>query len=411
MRVAVTPGVEWRQMFREAWRLQRDHFWTPDMSKVDWLAVHDRYLPLVDRISSRAEFSDLMWEMQGELGTSHCYERGGDYRPQPVYPLGSLAAAYAYDPEREGWRITDIALGDAWDPQCDSPLRTPGVEVKIGDTILSINGQRLSADLSPEMALLNLAETEVTLTLLGEGEDDPRNVTVKTLSDEFPVRYRQWVEANREKVHTDTQGRIGYLHIPDMGPRGYAEFHRYFLAEIDRDGLIVDVRFNGGGHVSALILQKLARKRIAYDRVRWLEDPEPYPPESVLGPIVALTNEQAGSDGDIFSHGFKLLGLGPLLGKRTWGGVVGIWPRHSLVDGTITTQPEYSFWFQDVGWGVENYGTDPDIEVDILPQDYARGVDTQLECAIAEALKLLETNPPQRPDFGNRPDLSLPKLS
>jgi tricorn protease len=411
MRVAVTPKLEWRQMFREAWRLQRDHFWTPDMSGVDWLAVHDRYLPLVDRVSSRGEFSDLMWEMQGELSTSHCYEVGGDYRPQPVYPLGSLAASYAYDPERGGWRITGIALGDAWDPQSDSPLRTPGANVKVGDVILSINGQRLSADFSPEMALVNLANTEVTLTLAGKAEEDPRNVTVKTLSDEFPVRYRQWVESNREKVHAATQGRIGYLHIPDMGPRGYAEFHRYFLAEIDRDGLIVDVRFNGGGHVSALILQKLARKRIAYDIVRWLQDPEPYPPESVLGPIVALTNEQAGSDGDIFSHGFKLLGLGPLLGKRTWGGVVGIWPRHALVDGTITTQPEYSFWFQDVGWGVENYGTDPDIEVDILPQDYARGVDTQLERAIVEAVQLLETNPPRRPDFGNRPDLSLPKLS
>jgi tricorn protease len=196
-----------------------------------------------------------------------------------------------------------------------------------------------------------------------------------------------------------------------MGPNGYSEFHRYFLAEVDREGLIVDVRFNGGGYVSSLILEKLARKRIGYDSTRWGEDALPYPPESVWGPIVALTNEQAGSDGDIFSHGFKMMGLGPLLGKRTWGGVVGINPRHLLVDGTITTQPEYSFWFHDVGWGVENYGTDPDIEVDNLPQDYARGVDSQLERAIEEALKLLSSNPPRKPDFGNKPDLSLPKLA
>jgi tricorn protease len=417
VRLAISPGAEWRQMFREAWRLQRDHFWTPDMSKIDWLAVHDRYLPLVDRVSSRSEFSDLMWEMQGELGTSHCYEFGGDYRPQPVYPLGSLAASYAYDEASGGWRITAIARGDAWDPKRDSPLNTPGANIQSGDVILAINGQPLSASFSPEMALVNQAETEVTLTLAAaepaaeaEAAPAPRNVTVKTIGNEFPVRYRQWVEANRAKVHAASDGKIGYVHIPDMGAAGYAEFHRYFLAEVDREGLIVDVRYNGGGHVSPLILQKLARKRIGYDTTRWGLDPQPYPPESVLGPIVALTNEQAGSDGDIFSHGFKMMKLGPLLGKRTWGGVIGIWPRHALVDGTITTQPEFSFWFQDVGWGVENYGTDPDIEVENLPQDYARGVDVQLERAIVEAQKLLTANPPRQPEFNDKPDLSLPRL-
>ena len=410
LRVAVTPGIEWRQMFREAWRLQRDHFWTPDLSHVDWLRAHDRYLPLVDRVSSRGEFSDLMWEMQGELGTSHCYEIGGDYRPQPVYPLGTLAASYKYDPDRGGWRVIEIARGDAWDLKGDSPLNTPGISVKVGDVIQAVNGQRLTLDYSPEMALVNHADTEVTLTLAGEGETGAKNVTVKTLTSEFPVRYRQWVEVNRAQVHAATDGKIGYVHIPDMGARGYAEFHRYFLAEVDRDGLIVDVRFNGGGHVSALILQKLARRHIGYTVTRWGEDASPYLHEAVLGPVVTLTNEAAGSDGDIFCHGFKLLGLGPLLGKRTWGGVIGIWPRHALVDGTITTQPEFSHWFSDVGWGVENYGTDPDIEVDNLPQDYARGVDVQLERAIATAMELLQTNPPKRPDFGNRPDLSLPKL-
>jgi len=202
---------------------------------------------------------------------------------------------------------------------------------------------------------------------------------------------------------------VGYVHIPDMGARGYAEFHRSYLAEIDRQGLIVDLRFNGGGHVSSLLLEKLARRRLGYDTTRW-GTPAPYPPESVMGPMVALTNEQAGSDGDIFSHGWKLMKLGPLLGKRTWGGVIGIWPRHFLVDGTITTQPEFSFWFSDVGWGVENYGTDPDIEVDITPQDYARGFDAQLERSIEEVEKLLAANPPQMPDFSNRPNLAPPAL-
>jgi tricorn protease len=179
---------------------------------------------------------------------------------------------------------------------------------------------------------------------------------------------------------------------------------------VDRDGLLVDVRFNRGGHVSALLLEKLARRRIGYDTSRWGQVPSPYPPESVLGPMVALTNEHAGSDGDIFSHGFKMMKLGPLIGTRTWGGVIGINPRHSLVDGTLTTQPEFSFWFSDVGWGVENYGTDPDIEVDITPQDYARNFDTQLERAIEEIQNLLEANPPRLPEFEQKPSRALPKL-
>jgi tricorn protease len=200
---------------------------------------------------------------------------------------------------------------------------------------------------------------------------------------------------------------VGYVHIPNMGPVGYAEFHRYYFAEVDKESLIVDVRFNGGGHVSQLILEKLARQRIGYDVQRWGK-PDPYPNESVMGPIVAVTNELAGSDGDIFSHCFKLMDLGDLIGMRTWGGVIGIFPRHKLVDGSVTTQPEFSFWFEDVGWGVENYGTDPDIEVDIAPQEYAQGEDPQLDKAIEVIQKRLEENPPELPDFGNKPDLSLP---
>jgi tricorn protease len=275
--------------------------------------------------------------------------------------------------------------------------------------LLAINAQPLSRETSPLAALVNLAGSEVTLTTAGEGDEPPRIVTVGTLNTEYPARYREWVENNRRQVHATTHGRIGYLHIPDMSALGYAEFHRGYLAEVDRQGLIVDLRFNRGGHVSGLLLEKLARRRIGYDFQRW-GLPEPYPPESVMGPIVALTNEQAGSDGDIFSHGFQLMRLGPLLGKRTWGGVVGIWPRHALVDGTVTTQPEFSFWFSDVGWGVENYGTDPDIEIDNTPQDYARGVDAQLERAIEEILKILEADPPTLPDFAGRPNRALPTL-
>jgi len=232
---------------------------------------------------------------------------------------------------------------------------------------------------------------EVTLSL-GDASSDrefPRTVIVKTLKNEMPLYYREWVEKNRAWVHEQTGGRCGYVHIPDMGPVGYAEFHRYFLAEVDRDGLVIDARFNRGGHVSALLLEKLARKRLGYVQTRWF-GVHPWPEDSPTGPMVALTNEFAGSDGDIFSHNFKTMKLGPLIGKRTWGGVIGIWPRHTLVDGGVTTQPEFSFWFKDIGWQVENYGVDPDIEVEYRPQDYLAGFDPQLRRGVDELLKQLE---------------------
>ncbi len=416
VKVSVIPAQEWEQMFREAWRLQRDQFWTPDMSQVDWLAVYERYLPLLKRVASRSEFSDVAWEMQGELGTSHAYEFGGDYRAEPNYRQGFLGADFTYDQESDGWIISHVVHGDVWSSQADSPLNQVGNRVAINDRLLAVNGRRLSRGFSPQMALVDLAGQEVSLTIATETASDDgsspsvRSVVVKTLRDETAAYYREWVNKNRLHVHEATDGRIGYVHIPDMGPVGYAEFHRGYLAEYDREGLIVDVRFNGGGHVSELILEKLGRRRVGYGVSRWGQLPNPYPGESILGPMLTLTNEFAGSDGDIFSHSFKLMGLGPLIGTRTWGGVIGIYPRHMLVDGTVTTQPEYSFWFQDVGWGVENYGTDPDIEIDNKPQDYMAGIDAQLERSIAEIMKMLDENPPKLPSFDGRPSKALPEL-
>jgi tricorn protease len=357
-----------------------------------------------------------------------------------------------------------LLLGDAWNSGANSPLAAPGVDIRPGDVILAVNGQNVDAETGPAQLLVNQAGQEVLLTLLarpktngtnGNGkepvkpvsekilqdvhpQDDAaaqkegaegeaiapdaappmggssnaramRTVVVKTIGNEAPALYRKWVNANRRKVHEATDGRVGYVHIPDMGAEGYAEFHRGYLAEVDRDALIIDVRYNGGGHVSQLILEKLARRRLGYDQSRW-GGLVPYPVESVAGPLVALTNEHAGSDGDIFCHSFKMLKLGPLVGKRTWGGVIGISPRHALVDGTVTTQPEYSFWFEDVGWEVENYGTDPDIEVDITPQDYRNGIDPQLDRAIREALQLMAQRSPKMPELTTKPSRALPKL-
>ena len=272
---------------------------------------------------------------------------------------------------------------------------------------MAVNGQRVGRAQPPQALLVHQANAKVELTIrTGEGgAASTRDVVVGALADEVPARYREWVEKNRAWVHEHSGGRVGYFHLPDMMSAGFAEFHRYFGAECEREALIVDVRYNRGGHVSQLLLEKVARRRIGYALARWGQ-PSSYPDEAVAGPVVTLTNEHAGSDGDIFSHSFKLMGIGALVGTRTWGGVIGIWPRHALVDGSETTQPEFSFWFNDVGWGVENYGTDPDIEIDNAPQDAAAGKDRQLETALATALAKIDAGGTRKPVFGPRPKLA-----
>lgn len=406
IRIEVVPGDEWRQMFREAWRLQRDHFWWEDMAGVDWLEIHDRYLRLVDRVASRSEFSDLLWEMQGELGTSHAYELGGDYRPEPTWTQGHLGADLTWS--RGAWRVQGIPRGDPWDPKASSPLAAPGVDIRPGDRILAIDGVELSATVSPASRLVDKGGRAVTLTV-ARGRRKPRQVVVVALDSETELRYRDWVEENRARVRELSQGRAGYIHIPDMMARGFGEFHRSWLSELDYEGLVIDVRFNRGGNVSQLLLKKLIQRRIGYRVTRW-RAPYALPDDAPVGPMVCLTNEMAGSDGDIFSHSFKLHRLGPLVGTRTWGGVVGIWPQHSLVDGTITTQPEFGTWFTDVGYGVENYGTDPDIEVEITPRDYREGRDPQLERGVAELMRIIEASQPLLPELGPPPSVEPPRL-
>jgi tricorn protease len=406
VRIEVRRTDEWRQMYSEAWRLQRDLYWFESMGGVDWVGIHDRYASLVDRVGSRAEFSDLLWEMQGELGTSHAYEMGGSYRPEPKITLGRLGADLEWS--RGAWRITGLPAGDSWDPAAASPLAAPGVDARLGDRVLEVAGFALDRDTDVGETLVDHAGKPVSV-VLARGRSAPRRVVVKPLQDETMLRYRDWVEANRRTVHAATDGRAGYLHIPDMMGWGYSEFNRGWLSEVERDGLVIDVRFNRGGNVSQLLLQRLLRRRLGFRVTRWTE-PTGFPYESPTGPMVCLTNELAGSDGDIFSHAFKLHGLGPLIGTRTWGGVVGIWPQQSLVDGTVTTQPQFGTWFSDVGYAVENYGTDPDIEVVITPQDHAAGRDPQLDRGIAELLARIADAEPLQPDFGPEPVVKPPTL-
>jgi len=407
VRIAVDPPAEWRQMYAESWRLQRDHFWAEDMSGVDWIRIRDRYAPLLDRVGTRAELSDLIWELHGELGTSHAYEIGGDRRKPEPWGVGFLGADFSLD-RRGRWRIDRIVRSDSWDPRGGSPLEAPGVDVREGDLILEVNRRPVGADRPIAAELVNLAGLAVELTVIDPRGRRRRHVVVTTMRDETPLRYRAWVEDKRRYVHAATDGAAGYVHIPNMVAVGYSEFHRSYLSEAERPGLVVDVRDNTGGNVSALLLEKLSRKRLGWATQRY-GPPMPYAEESPTGPMVCVTNQNAGSDGDIFSHGFKMLGLGPLVGTRTWGGVIGIDGRHRLIDGTVTTQPAYSFWFNDVGWAVENYGTDPDVVIDNRPQDWAEGADPQLDRAISLVQRAIRRDRPTSPD-SRRPRLTLPTL-
>ncbi|MFG1698977.1 PDZ domain-containing protein [Nonomuraea sp. NPDC049309] len=393
--VQIDPVAEWRQGFREAGRLMRDHFWREDMSGVDWQGVLDRYEPLVERIGAHSELIDLLWETQGELGTSHAYAIGGGHSSDSRRRQGLLGADLTRDDDGV-WRVTRILPGETSDHAARSPLLAPGVAVRPGDAIIAVGGRPVDPVRGPLPLLVGTAGHPVELTVRPAAGGDVRRVVVTPIDDETPLRYHDWVAGRRAYVKEASGGRLGYLHIPDMQAPGWAQFHRDLRTEIACDGLIVDVRENGGGHLSSLVLEKLSRRVTGWGLARGYR-PMRYPEDSPRGPVVAIADEFAGSDGDIFSVGIKNRGIGPLVGVRTWGGVIGIDSRYSLVDGTVVTQPRYSFWAEGPGWGVENHGVDPDVEVVITPQDRAAGRDPQLDKAIELALAALEENPPATP--------------
>lgn len=381
IRLEVDPAAEWRQMVGEAWRLVRDHTWEGALAGVDLPALRDRYLGAVERVRTRSELSDLLWCMNGELGASHAYEMGGDHPTGPRAPVGRLGADL--EPTADGWIIRRIVRGDPGDAARRSPLAAPGLQLREGDVILAVDGERVGPERHPASVLAPDRQVEV-LVRSGEGT---RTVVVKPTGSDRDLRYRAWVLANRRRVREATGGRAGYVHVPDMGPAGYAEFHRDWAVESRREGVVVDVRWNRGGHVSQLLLQTITQRRLGGTETRWVGQGT-WPTSSPAGPMVALTNEMAGSDGDIFSYAWQRLGLGPLIGTRTWGGTVGIWPRHMLVDRTITTQPEFANAFEGVGTGLENRGVDPDVVVDEPPGP--GDVDDQLEAGISSLLALLD---------------------
>ncbi|MGW3163218.1 S41 family peptidase [Streptomyces sp. NPDC001142] len=399
IRRTLDPAAEWRQMYDEAGRVMRDNFWRPDMGGVDWDAVLDRYRPVLDRVATHDDLIDLLWEVQGELGTSHAYVRPPAWWRDENARQGLLGADISRTDEG-AWRIDRILPSETSDPEARSPLAAPGVAARVGDTILAVDGHPVDPVAGPGPLLTGSAGKPVELTVSPVDGGDPRHVVVVPVADEEALRYHAWVADRRAYVHERSGGRLGYLHVPDMVGSGWAQLHRDLRVEVAREGLVVDVRENRGGHTSQLVVEKLGRRIVGWDVPRGMR-PTSYPQDAPRGPVVAVADEFSGSDGDIVNAAIKALGIGPVVGTRTWGGVVGIDSRYSLVDGTLVTQPKYAFWFETHGWGVENHGVDPDVEVVMAPQDHAAGRDPQLDEAIRIALASLAETPakraPQRP--------------
>ncbi len=392
LRRRINPRDEWRQMFDENARLMRDHYWREDMDGVDWAAVCAQYRPLVDELASHDDLMDVLWETVGELNTSHAY----------VFPppdgegpgTGWLGAEFGRNAKGEV-TITRILTGESSDPSARSPLRAAGVGAQEGDVVAAIDG-RPTAEVADIGVLLQGAADKVVELTLVRGRMK-RRVAVVPIPSEASLHYHEWVASRAAYVTEKSGGRIGYVHVPDMAAHGWAEFHRLIEAATRCDAVIADVRFNGGGHTSELVIERLARKVIGWGFGRHFDKPFTYPSQGLRGPVVFVTNPYAGSDGDIVTGAAQNMGLGTVVGERSWGGVVGIDGRFSLVDGTEVTQPRYAHAFNLQGYGLENHGTDPDVVVPMGPMDWESESDIQLDAAIDEAMKSLEAKPAATP--------------
>jgi tricorn protease len=409
----VDPAGEWRQAYEEAGRIVRDHFWAPDMCGVDWDAVLDQYRPLVERVATPEEFADLLREVLGELGTSHAYCSPARRNEGPAHyqrPIGLLGVNFAHAQDGS-WSVRRILPGESSDPRARSPLA--GTGVREGSRITHVDGRPVDPVAGPYPLLAGAGGTTVELTFEPpdvEGDGHARRVAVSPLIDERPLRYQDWVNRRRAVVRDLSGGLCGYLHIPDMGGSGWAQFNRDLRLEVSRPALIVDVRGNAGGNISELVIEKLIRPILGWDLTRDAE-PVSYTANAPRGPVVAVADEATASDGDMITAAFKLLGLGPVIGTRTWGGVVGMTDRHRLGDGTLITVPMNAAWFDAYGWRVENEGVPPDIEALRTPIDWAEGRNSQLAVAVTTALGLLEQHPAaDPPDLADRPDRSRPPL-
>ena len=392
--VRIEPRAEWKQIFHEAWRINRDYFYAANMHGADWEAMKEKYSIFLPHLSCRSDLNQVIQWMCSELAVGHHRVGGGDFLAEPKrVPGGLLGADYAIENGR--YRFKKVYGGLNWNPELRSPLTEPGVDVKDGEYLLAVQGREIRAPENIYSVFENTAEKLVEITV-GPNPDGrgSRTVQVVPLSNEYALRNRDWVEGNMNRVDEATNGRVAYVYVPNTSTLGHIYFKRYFFPQVNKEAIIVDERFNGGGLVADYYIDLLRRPFVSYWHMRYGDDIKT-PGGSIQGPEVMLINELAGSGGDLLPWMFRKFKLGKLIGKRTWGGLVGTLGFPVLMDGGYVTAPNLAIWTED-GWVVENVGIPPDIEVEQWPADVIAGKDPQLEKAIEVILEELEKNPPKK---------------
>lgn len=419
MMVSINPREEWRQVVRDVWLRYRDYFYVENMHGVDWDAVHAHYDAMIDDAVSRQDIDYIIGEMIAELNVGHAYNMGGASEMEPSIDVGMLGADLELATTDEGtaYRVADILEGGPWDIDARGPLSEPGIDIEEGDFILAVNGRAIDTGLDPWAAFLGTAGDIVTLTVSDKPviDDDAYEVTL-TLIDgnaEYDLRFRQWVEANRQYIHDKSDGRIAYIYVPDTGVNGQNELFRQFYGQMHMDAMVVDDRFNGGGQIPDRFIELLNRPVTNQWAVRNGRDWQ-WPPDAAPGPKAMLINGWAGSGGDMFPWLFKENDLGPLIGTRTWGGLVGISGVPGLIDGGQFSVPNFGFYEMDGTWGIEGHGVAPDIEVVNDPALLHQGIDPQMDKAVEVLLEALENGgqftPADRPDDPDRSGIGIPEV-
>jgi tricorn protease len=398
LKVDRVPAEEWMQIFNEVWRRYRDFFYVKNLHGYDWKALHDQYLPLAEQVRHRSDLNYVIGEMISELNVGHTYIEGGDFQIPPRPRVALPGARFELDAASNRYRIAHIFRGHNEEERYRSPLTEIGLDVKEGDFVLAIDGQELKGNQNPYQMLRNKADRPVQLTINSKPTTEgARQISYRPITSEADLIYLDWVTRNREKVEKMTGGRVGYLHIPDMSANGIREFIKYYYPQIRKEGLIVDVRANGGGFVSQMVIERLRRSLLATAFSRTNEDTDTYPETTFYGHLVCLQNETSASDGDIFPAMFRKAGLGPLIGKRTWGGVIGIGSHGPLIDGGVIFVPEFAFADEKGQWAIEGRGVDPDIVVENDPKSVIEGRDPQLERGVEEVMKMIREKPKKLP--------------
>jgi tricorn protease len=391
------PAEEWSQIFNEVWRRYRDFFYAPNMHGFDWEALRKQYQPLLQYAAHRTDVTYIISEMIAELTVQHAYIEGGDYTIPPRPRVALAGARFELDPASNRFRIAKIFEGQNEEEEYRSPLTEMGVDVKVGDYVLAINGHDLTGKDDPYRLLRNAADNPVHWTVNSTPSTaGARTIAYRPVTNEEKLIYMDWVSANRRRVDELSGGRVGYLQVPDMGADGIREFIKWYYPQIHKEGLIIDDRANGGGSVSRMLIERLSKRILGAQFGRTDDEPILYP-DAFAGPMVTLLDGTSASDGDIFPAMFRAAGLGPLVGKRSWGGVVGINDHGQLIDGGHVNVPEFGFVNAQGEWIIEGHGVDPDIEVDNDPASVLQGKDPQLERAVAEVLRRIKEHPPKWP--------------